>query len=145
VTGAGGCESGLPEPEPSDRRGSTPRGSDSLLEVLNEAADEGFAAQFVALPDGLVECVECGASSPSSAFELVGYRRLEGVSDPADMLLVAWVRCPRCGAHGTLTLGYGPNASESDASILHGLDLHGADPSPGLEMPEFRNRAPRER
>jgi hypothetical protein len=119
--------------KPSGRQQSTPRGSESLLDVLNEAADEGFGAQFVARPDGLVECVECGASSSSSALEVIGYRRLEGASDPADMLLVAWVKCPRCGAPGTLTLGYGPNASESDASILDGFDLHGADPSQGLD------------
>jgi hypothetical protein len=111
---------------------SAPQGSETLLDVLNEAAEAGFTAQFIARPDGLVECVECGAVSPTSEFVVDGYRRLEGVSDPADMLLVAWVRCPSCGAQGTLTLGYGPNASEADASILHGFDLHGADPSPGL-------------
>lgn len=111
---------------------STPQGSESLLDVLNEAAAAGFGAQFVARPHGVVECAECGVSGPASALEVVGYRRLEGVSDPADMLLVAWVRCPSCGAHGTLTLGYGPNASESDASILQELDLHGADASPGV-------------
>lgn len=112
---------------------STPQGPDTLLDVLNEASDAGFGAQFIARPDGLVECVECGASSPTSAFEVGGYRRLEGVSDPADMLLVAWARCLNCGAHGTLTLGYGPNASEADVSILHGFDLHEADPSAGLD------------
>lgn len=119
-------------PERSGRQGSTPQGSESLLDVLNEAAAAGFGAQFIARPDGLVECAECGVSGPAAALEVVGYRRLEGVSDPADMLLVAWVRCPSCGAHGTLTLGYGPNASESDASILQEFDLHGADASPGV-------------
>jgi hypothetical protein len=118
--------------EPSGRQPSTPQGSDTLLDVLNEAAEAGFGAQLIARADGLVECVACSASSPTSAFEVEGYRRLEGVSDPAEMLLVAWLRCPRCGVHGTLTLGYGPNASEADVSILHGFDLHGADPSPGL-------------
>ena len=118
---------------------STPQGSDTLLDVLNEAAEAGFGAQFIARPDGLVECVECGAASATSELAVDGYRRLEGVSDPADMLLVAWVRCPSCGTHGTLTLGYGPNASEADVSILHGFDLHGADPSPGLGTPARRD------
>jgi hypothetical protein len=119
--------------ERNSGQSSTPQGSDTLLDVLNEAAEAGFGAQFIARADSLVECVACGASSPTSAFEVDGYRRLEGVSDPAEMLLVAWLRCPSCGARGTLTLGYGPNASEADVSILHGFDLHGADPSPGLD------------
>jgi hypothetical protein len=124
--------------EPKNLQPSTPQGSDTLLDVLNEAAEAGFGSQFIARSDSLVECVACGASSPTSAFEVDGYRRLEGVSDPAEMLLVAWLRCPRCGVHGTLTLGYGPNASEADVSILHGFDLHGADPSPGLGTPARR-------
>jgi hypothetical protein len=116
-------------PAPQDVESSTPRGSESLLDVLSDSADAGFDAQLIARQGGLVECVGCGVSSPASAFEIGGYRRLEGASDPADMLIVVLLGCPACGRRGTLVLGYGPNATEQDVSVTSGLDLH-AGPNP---------------
>lgn len=112
------------------------QGSETLLDVLNEAADRGYGAQFIAQEDGLVTCVRCASASRPSSFDIVHFRRLEGASDPADMLIVVWSACPTCGAGGTLTLGFGPNASSADASVLALLDLHGADASPAEPAPD---------
>jgi hypothetical protein len=62
--------------------------------------------------------------SPPGAVELVSIRRLEGASDPADMLAVVALRCPACGAQGVLTLGYGPDTSPEEADVLLGLEDH---------------------
>ena len=44
-------------------------------------------------------------------------RRLEGASDPDDMISVVAVTCPRCGTGGTLVLKYGPTAPENEAAV----------------------------
>jgi hypothetical protein len=48
--------------------------------------------------------------------------RTEGASDPADMVAVAALVCPRCGARGTVALKYGPEASPEEDEVLRLLD-----------------------
>jgi hypothetical protein len=109
---------------------TTAQGSETLLDVLTEAADGGYDTQFIVREDGLVLCARCDSANPAATFDIVHFRRLEGASDPADMLIVVWSACPTCRAHGTLTLGFGPNASAADATVLAVLDLRDADASP---------------
>lgn len=104
---------------------SIPRGSETLLDVIHDAEESGFGAQQIARDEGMIECVACTRLSPASAFEVVAHRRLEGMSDAADMLLVVMSRCPACSQGGVLTLGYGPNATEVDVETLECLDLDG--------------------
>jgi hypothetical protein len=120
--------------DPDDRSPTTAQGSETLLGALDEAADAGYDTQFIAQEDGLVMCVDCASTNPPASFDTAHFRRLEGASDPDDMLIVVWSACPTCGAHGTLTLGFGPNASGADASVLALLDLHGADASQPLDQ-----------
>ncbi len=100
------------------------------------------ARQFIARDDGLVECVECSSANRPDEFEIVHYRRLEGASDPADMLIVVWSACPTCNAHGTLMLGYGPNATGPHAAILTEFDLHDADASAAAPRSTGQSPAP---
>jgi hypothetical protein len=59
--------------------------------------------------------------SPASAIVVHELRRLEGASDPADMLAVAAIACPACGTRGTLVLTYGPEATAGDDAVLSHL------------------------
>jgi hypothetical protein len=52
-------------------------------------------------------------------------RRIEGASDPADMIAIAAVKCPNCGTKGTAVLGFGPEADEDDAEVLRRLSPDG--------------------
>src|SRR5439155_18865950 len=85
-------------------------GSDarSLSEILAMYEAEGFTAQFGARPGGRIVCFSCRYEGPATDFELVSLARTEGASDPDDMLAVAALRCAKCGADGTLVMGYGP-------------------------------------
>lgn len=115
-----------------DAGASTPRGdypiegvpsdNTTLVSVLSSLEDEGFGSQLIPGPDATIRCGACGESSPAAEFEVEAVRRLEGASDPDDMMIVIGARCPRCAAAGTLVLGYGPNASEDDAAISAALD-----------------------
>lgn len=110
-------------------------GAESLLDVLDEAGQQGYTVQQVAHADGSIECTACAVTTPSKEFGVEHVRRLEGASDAADLLVVVWSPCPNCAERGVLVLGYGPNATIDDVAVLDHLDLTHADPSPTEEGP----------
>lgn len=90
--------------------------------VLRALADAGFDAQF--LPGerpGTLHCRSCGSDAEASRYPVIEERRLEGASDPDDLVLVVAARCPVCAADGSLVLGYGPEASAEDADVVASL------------------------
>jgi hypothetical protein len=93
-----------------------------LIQVIQELEDEGFAAQFVPREGGVVRCPTGGHVFSASSSEPSDCRRLEGVSDPADMVMVVALRCPVCDVAGTLVLHYGPEASPEESDVLAALD-----------------------
>jgi hypothetical protein len=98
----------------------------TLSAVLKEFEDAGYTGQFIARPDGMVKCVACGTEHAASSVELHELRRLEGASDPDDMVVVGALVCPGCGARGTIVLHYGPEATEEEDDVLRLLeDLRG--------------------
>ena len=68
---------------------------------------------------GLVKGGRVSSSEVTGLFDRLC--RLEGVSDPDDMLAAAALRCPNCGALGTVLLNYGPEAPIDDAEVLLAL------------------------
>jgi hypothetical protein len=92
----------------------------TLIEVIDAFAGDGYDGQF-AETDAKVRCLACDVVSPPATVELHELRRLEGASDPSDMLAVAAITCPSCGARGTLVLNYGPEATAGDGEVLAGL------------------------
>src|SRR5262245_15234342 len=93
----------------------------TILDVVNSFEAEGFTEQFAARRGGSIECIACHHLIDLAITRVDGFRRLEGASDPDDMLAVVAVACPRCRARGTLIVGYGPMASEEDAAVLEHL------------------------
>jgi len=94
----------------------------SLSEILAMYEADGFTAQLGTRPGGRIICFSCHHEAPAEEFELVSLSRLEGASDPDDMLAVAALRCPSCQCQGTLVLSYGPEASEDDVNVLKRLE-----------------------
>lgn len=94
----------------------------TLVEVIDGYEAQGYTAELSAVPGGKVLCRVCGTETPAGEIEVEAIRRTEGASDPGDMALVAALRCPSCGARGTATLRYGPEASQDDAEVLADLD-----------------------
>ncbi len=103
----------------------------TLAGVLEELEQRGFTKQFAAQPAGRIRCIECGRESAPDATTVDTVRRLEGASDPDDMLAVLPVTCPKCGARGTLVLGFGPEAPIEDSEILAALPAVEHPPDPG--------------
>jgi hypothetical protein len=98
------------------------RDARTLRDVLTELEGLGFSGQFIARDAAEVECVACKARTAAAAFASHELRRLEGASDPSDMMIVVGLECPSCRQRGTLVLGYGPEASAADTDVVRLLD-----------------------
>ena len=108
----------------------------TLTDVLAAYTDGGFDGSFSAHEGTQLECHQCGARVPVSDVKMSSLRRLEGASDPADMVAVVALTCPRCGAQGTAVLGFGPAASPEDGDVLGALRDHRSDDAlPGNSAP----------
>jgi hypothetical protein len=97
------------------------RGAETLLDVLARFTGQGWSSQFAARANGVVECESCHHTMAAADVPVLELRRLEGASDPDDMLAVVAVECANCGLRGSLVLNYGPTATQEDAAVLLGL------------------------
>ena len=95
---------------------------ETILDVLGELESLGFTGQFKPCEGGQVECLTCHRLSPADHTVFRHLRRLEGASDPDDMLAVVGLACPHCRAQGTAVLGYGPEAAPLDTEVLEHLE-----------------------
>jgi hypothetical protein len=103
-------------PDPTDTTDLT------IEEVLARFEASGYTSQLAARPEGRVVCFACHTTSDAAEVHIEQLCRTEGTSDPADMLAIAALRCPECGARGTVVLGYGPDASLDDVEVLRLLE-----------------------
>jgi len=111
-------------------------GAATLTEVLEGYAAGGFTGGFSVADTTALECLTCGEQSPAGDVPMSSLRRLEGASDPDDMVAVVALTCPRCEAQGTLVLGYGPMATAEDSDVLRELRDHRHDSvAPGNSAP----------
>jgi hypothetical protein len=113
--GAAGEDSMTPRP-------GVPSDHDTTSGVLGSLEEEGIRASFVpGDAPGTLRCTVCDCESRAGTFEVVAERRMEGASDPDDMVMVVGARCPVCHISGAVVLGYGAEASEKDADIVAAL------------------------
>jgi hypothetical protein len=108
------------------------RDAETLLDVFGALADEGYSGEFAAAEvddtrHGCIACSVCHQAFAADAAVVDDLRRLEGASDPDDMLAVVALTCPNCATRGTLVLNYGPTATVEDSAALEGLDRPSPD------------------
>jgi DNA-directed RNA polymerase subunit RPC12/RpoP len=91
----------------------------TLYEVVSRFESDGWTGQFQARDGGVLRCLTCREEFPASIEHADEVARVEGVSDPDDMVAVVPLRCPHCGVRGTFVAHYGPGAGaeESDALV----------------------------
>jgi len=104
-----------------------PSDNTTLADVLRSYEDAGFTGQFGITDEGLLQCFTCGTLSPPGNAVLHSLRRMEGASDPADMLAVLAVSCPQCSAKGTVVVHYGPEAEPGESTVLMALEDRRSD------------------
>lgn len=96
----------------------------TISDALREFESRGYVGQFLIQENGSIECRNCGERSLPRNVPLEAMRRIEGASDPADMVFVGALRCPSCNTTGTAIVKYGPHAEAHDAVVLRELDDH---------------------
>jgi hypothetical protein len=97
------------------------RDATTLLDVLQAFADVGFDGSFQAAPGARVRCLRCNVETVAGELDVLAMRRLEGASDPADMLATVAFTCPACGTRGVLVANFGPEAMDDDVEVLRAL------------------------
>jgi len=138
-----------------DGAAGAPSDRTTLTEVVDAYRASGFAADFFAEEpaDGtrtggsgahgggpMVRCARCACVLEPGRLPIHSMRRLEGASDPADMVAVIATTCPVCGSDGTLVLAYGPMASAVDSDVLLALkDRRNDDVLPPAMAPAERD------
>ena len=98
-----------------------PTDGDSLSNVLERLGDQGFTDEVRAVAGGSLKWRSCGHTVPAAEVTVEQECRLEGASDPDDMMLVAAAHCPVCGVGGAAVLGYGASAGEEDTDVVAAL------------------------
>ena len=107
---------------------SPPSDHTTLQAVLAGSAGEGFVGVFELVgEDGDLRCADCSSVVTASNVPVHSIRRLEGASDPADMLAVCAITCPSCGSRGAVVVHYGPMASVEEAEFLSRARDHRSD------------------
>jgi hypothetical protein len=94
---------------------------DSVLDAVQQLDGDGFAGSF-SLRDDDLHCSICGNDHVASTAEVERIYRFEGPSDPDEEAVVYALRCPVCGAGGTLVSSFGPGADPQVADRLVLLD-----------------------
>lgn len=99
-----------------------PAGVATATDVLDEMRRSGITQSFSpGTEPSTLKCGSCGEESPAGDFDVIDEHRLEGASDPDDMVLVVGATCPRCRADGAIVVGFGPLASDADSDIVQAL------------------------
>jgi hypothetical protein len=108
--------------DPAQQPRNVAQDAQTITEVLARYEGEGYTGQFRVLEGGRLQCLTCREEHDARSVELDRLRRLEGATDPADMVAVAALVCPNCRARGTVVLSYGPEATLEDSEVLVALD-----------------------
>jgi len=109
------------------RDAAGPSDNTTLSDVLRSYDEAGFSGQFGVTDDGLLHCFTCDSVVAPKEAELQSLRRMEGASDPADMLAVLALVCPRCTTGGTMVVHYGPEAEPGESAVLLAVEDHRGD------------------
>lgn len=95
-----------------------PSDNTTLLDVLDELAEQGYTATMWVGANGKIRCEGCAAEMDPADLPVHEFRRLEGASDPDDMLVVVAAVCTACDTKATIVIHYGPESSPEELDAL---------------------------
>jgi hypothetical protein len=96
----------------------------TLTSVLADLADAGWTGNVTVTEEARIRCPGCRDELDPADLTVDSLRRMEGTSDPDDMLAVIAVTCGGCHEKGALVVHYGPTSSPEEAEVLLALGAH---------------------
>ena len=75
-------------------------GTTTLTSVLDAYTAAGFAGSFSVVEGARLQCHSCNETFDAASASMSSLRRMEGASDPDDMLAVVAITCPACSQQG---------------------------------------------
>lgn len=99
-----------------------PSDNTTLSQVLANFAAGGWDGNFGVTDGARIRCPQCRTESSPQDVIVDRFRRMEGASDPADMLAVVALECPECSTKGVVILNYGPTAEIESSEVLRFLE-----------------------
>lgn len=94
----------------------------SIMDAVREYETLGYRGQFAAAESGEVRCLTCDEEHPAERVQRTSLRRVEGSSEPDEMVSINALICPGCGAKGTAVFKYGPGATPEEGEIMSRLN-----------------------
>ena len=94
---------------PQDPAPEAAPGAMTVTEALADLAAEGYGDDL-RFEGGALHCRRCGETHDPDAAEVERVLRFEGQSDPGDEMMVLGLRCPHCGARGSIASAFGIDA-----------------------------------
>jgi hypothetical protein len=95
-----------------------PRDEITIVEAIASLRRDGFGGDFSVAPGGLVRCAACVHNQDPADLVVEAVVRGVGISGPADEAAAHGLSCSRCGSTGVLVVGYGPTATEDEATVV---------------------------
>lgn len=103
----------------------TPKRYDTASEAINALVKKGYTANFSLLADK--ECLLCHSTSQELSpddFEIDEIHRYDGMTDPADEMIVYAVFSPKYALKGLVVNAYGVYADNAKSRIVKKLHQH---------------------
>ena len=128
----------MPDPTADSAPADAASPADTPLgDVVRALGTEGYDGQFIAAAEERVLCTACRSLIAADHLRADQVTRLEGASDPADMVMVVPLTCPVCATTGTLVLHYGAEVTEAEELVTVAMQRAPGegpipDPTPGI-------------
>lgn len=101
------------------------KGYDTASEAINALVKEGYTANFSLVTER--ECLLCHSTSQDLSpddFEIDETHRFDGMTDPADEMIVYAISSPKYEMKGLVVNAYGVYADNAKSQIVRKLHEH---------------------
>lgn len=96
---------------------------DTLVDALNDLKQRGYTTDFNLAFDQ-IKCMETGICLLPSEFEITGFYRFEGMTNPDDSSIVYTIEAKDGSMKGTLVSAYGVYSDAVSDEMLQKLAVH---------------------
>lgn len=95
---------------------------ETMVEAINHLREEGYTEDFNIKPNCL-ECINRGIELNPDEFEIDGFMRFEGMTDPADSSILYIITSDKHNIKGTLVNSYGAYSDPEMAKMMDKLEI----------------------